>query len=375
MEKISTRDGYGKALVELEDENVVVLAADLADSCRVNPFKEKHPDRFIQVGISEQDMFSMANGLALEGKIPFANTFAVFCCRCYDQIRVACYNKANIKIIGHHSGLTVGQDGATHQALEDISLFRSMPNMNVIVPCDAEEAKKATQEIAKSKEAYYLRLSREPVSAITDSSSEFKIGKANILKEGRDVLIVACGIMVEESLKAAQMLEQRGISAAVMNMHTIKPIDKEALIKYAEKTKAVVTAEEHSVYGGLGSAVCEVLSLSKIPIKILGIKDTFGESGKSAELLEKYGLTSEDIIEYCTDIMKFKEKQITSNQKCDDGIHCGENEERKQESIQAQKTRDFKDPRNRIMKMSDHQKKQVDDVLYKMFGGRRNPKP
>ena len=229
ISKISTRDGYGKKLSELDNPDVVVLAADLAESSRVNAFKDKHPERFIQVGISEQDMFGMANGLALAGKIPITNTFAAFCLRGHEQIRMICFNKANVKIIGHHSGISVGADGETQQSVEDISLFRTLPFMTVIVPSDALETQKAVDAMIKLNGPCYLRVSREPFPIITHEYSDFKIGKANMIKDGEDVLIVACGTMVSISLKAAKMLEEKGISAAVMNMHTIKPLDNESL--------------------------------------------------------------------------------------------------------------------------------------------------
>jgi transketolase len=381
--KISTRDGYGKRLTELENPDIVVLTADLAESCRVNGFKEKYPARFIQVGISEQDMFGMANGLGLEGKIPLTNTFSSFCLRAHEQIRLIAINKSNVKVIGHHSGISLGQDGASQMCEEDISLFRTMPNFTVVVPCDALEAQKALDAIIKVDGPCYLRLSREPCSVITNEYSDFKIGKANILKEGHDVLIVACGLMVQEALRAAKILEEQKIDATVMNMHTIKPLDKEALIKYAQKCKAVVTAEEHSIYGGLGSSVCEALSLSKVPIKVLGIRDEFGESGKADELFIKFGLTAENIVEYCQDVMRFKDKtdKNTPLREVDDMVKdinglnkTMQKENPEQEKIRVSETRttNERDPRNRITKMTPEQKAQMDDVLNKMFGGRKN---
>jgi transketolase len=383
IQKISTRDGYGKRLTELENPDVVVLVADLAESSRVNGFKEKYPARFIQVGISEQDMFGMANGLGLEGKIPLTNTFAGFCLRAHEQVRLIAINKSNVKVIGHHSGISLGADGASQMCEEDISLFRTMPNFTVVSPCDALEAQKALDAIIKITGPCYLRLSREPGSVITNEYSDFKIGKANILKEGHDVLIVACGLMVPEALRASKILEEKGIDACVMNMHTIKPLDKEALIKYAQKCRAIVTAEEHSIYGGLGSAVCEALSLSKVPIKILGIRDEFGESGFADELFIKFGLTAENIVEYCEDVIKFKDRsdKVTPLKEVNEIVHdingmrkTIEKESPEQEKIRTSETRTSydRDPRNRITKMTPEQKAQMDDVLSKMFGGRKN---
>ena len=383
IQKISTRDGYGKRLTELENPDVVVLTADLAESSRVNGFKEKYPARFIQVGISEQDMFGMANGLGLEGKIPLTNTFAGFCLRAHEQVRLIAINKSNVKVIGHHSGISLGADGASQMCEEDISLFRTMPNFTVVSPCDALEAQKALDAIIKINGPCYLRLSREPGSVITNEYSDFKIGKANILKEGHDVLIVACGLMIPEALRASKILEDKGIDACVMNMHTIKPLDKEALIKYAQKCRAVVTAEEHSIFGGLGSAVCEALSLSKVPIKILGIRDEFGETGKADELFIKFGLTAENIAEYCQDVIKFKDRsdKVTPLKEVDEIVHdingmrkSIEKESPEQDKIRTAETRTSydRDPRNRITKMTPEQKQQMDDVLSKMFGGRKN---
>ena len=380
IQKISTRDGYGKRLGELDDPRIVVLTGDLMESSRVKTFAEKYPERFIQVGISEQDMFGMADGLGLENKIPLTNTFASFCLRGHEQIRVIAINKSNVKVVWHHSGISVGQDGVTQMCEQDISLFRTMPNFTVIVPCDALEAQKALDAIIKINGPCYLRLSREPSTVITNEYSDFKVGKANILKDGHDILIVACGLMVAEALKAAKMLEDMGVDAAVMNMHTIKPIDKENLLKYAQRTHAVVTAEEHSIYGGLGSAVTEALSLSKIPIKCLGIRDEFGESGKPEELFLKFGLTADNIVEYCNDVLRFKEK-TNSLREVDDmmkDINVSDKTMKKEDTSHQTarqtetKTSYDKDPRNRIVKMTPEQKKQMDDVLAKMFGGRKN---
>ena len=381
LQKISTRDGYGKRLSELENPDIVVLTADLAESCRVKAFAEKYPARFIQVGISEQDMLGIANGLGLEGKIPFTNTFAGFVIRAHEQIRLIALNKSNVKVIGHHSGISLGADGASQMCEEDISLFRTMPNFTVIVPCDALETQKAVDAMIKMHGPCYLRLSREPAPVITNEYSDFKIGKANILKEGHDVLIVACGLMIPEALRAAKILEEENIDVCVMNMHTIKPLDKDALLKYAQKCKAVVTCEEHSIYGGLGSAVCEALSLSKVPIKTLGIRDEFGESGTCEELFIKFGLTAESIVEYCKDVIKFKDGGKVSLKEVDEIVKDinGMNKTLQKESPEQEKIRVAesrtsydKDPRNRITKMTPEQKAQMDEVLNKMFGGRKN---
>jgi transketolase len=289
-------------------------------------------------------------------------------------------NDSNVKIAGHHSGISLGQDGASQMCEQDISLFRTMPRFIVVVPCDALEAQKALDAIISIHGPCYLRLSREPGTVLTNEYSEFKIGKANILKEGHDVLIVACGLMVSESMKAAKMLEGQGINAAVMNMHTIKPLDKDALLKYAQKCRAVVTCEEHSIYGGLGSAVCEALSLSKIPIKTLGIRDEFGESGKPDELFIKFGLTAENIVEYCQDVIKFKDRSPAFKE-VNEIVHdingmrkTLEKDSPEQERIRVaeNKTVQEKDPRNRITKLTPEQKAQMDQVLSKMFGGRKH---
>lgn len=380
IDKIATRDGYGKRLSELDNDKIVVLTADLADSSRVKRFAEKNPDRFIQVGISEQDMFGMANGLALEGKIPLTNTFAAFCLRGHEQIRLIAINNSNVKVIGHHSGISLGQDGVSQMCEEDISVFRTMPNFTVVVPCDAIETQKALDAIINKTGPCYLRVSREPSPVVTNEYSEFDIGKANILRDGNDVLIVACGLMVGEALRAANLLNERKISACIMNMHTIKPLDKEKLLQYANKCKAVVTVEEHSIYGGLGSAVVEALSLTKIPVKILGINDRFGESGKPYELFEKFGLTAENIVEYCQDVLRFKEKTTSPHaikqvKEINDIIHEINHESPRTVNEKTESKPEKKydnDPRGRIIKMSDKDKQQVNNLLYKMFGGRKN---
>ncbi|HZH61942.1 MAG TPA: transketolase family protein [Metabacillus sp.] len=302
VNELSGRDGFGQALLELgaENQNVVALCADLAESIRVHYFAEKYPDRYFQIGIAEQDMIGTAAGLALAGYVPFATTFAVFAAqRANEQIRLAaCYNKANVKIAVSHGGLTCGEDGATHQALEDIASMRAMPEMTVIVPADSHEAYEATKASAEIEGPVYLRLGRTPVPIVTKETEEFKVGKARKLRDGKDVTLIACGIMVEMALTASEVLAKEGIDAAVINMHTIKPIDQDIIIEQAEKTGCIVTAEEHSIIGGLGGAVSEVLTeYCPVPLIRVGTNDTFGESGSPQELLEKYGLTSHNIVE------------------------------------------------------------------------------
>ncbi len=294
----ATRDGFGKKLAEIgADESIVVLDADLSKSTKSSLFAEKYPERFFDIGVAEQNMIGIAAGLSTCNKIPFACTFAVFATgRVYDQIRVAvAYSNLNVKIVGSHGGLMTGEDGASHQALEDISLMRSLPNMVVIQPMDANEAEKATEAIAKYVGPVYLRLGREKVPDIS-SNNKFEIGKGIVMKDGSDLAIFATGSMVTESIKASEELEKEGISTAVINIHTIKPIDENIILKYAGKVKAIITAEDHSIIGGLGSAVSEVLA-EKNPVimKRIGVNDVFGESGKPKDLYEKYGLTEKNI--------------------------------------------------------------------------------
>jgi transketolase len=298
----ATRDGYGRGLVKLgeADKNIVVLSADLTESTRANWFRDKFPERFFSFGVAEQDMMSTAAGFALSGKVPFCCSFGVFASgRAWEQIRVSvAYMNLNINIGGTHGGITVGADGATHQALEEITLMRLLPNMNVIVPCDAVEAEKATIASAGIKGPVYLRLGRENTPPITDEKDVFMPGKARIMKQGEDVSIIACGIMVYHAILAAEMLEKSGISARVINLHTIKPIDKEAIIDAARMTGAIVTAEEHLLAGGMGSAISEVLvQHMPVPVEMVAIKDRFGESGSPWELMKKMHLMPEDIVE------------------------------------------------------------------------------
>ncbi|MBU4312348.1 MAG: transketolase family protein [Candidatus Omnitrophica bacterium] len=295
-----TRDGFGEGLVELggNRQDIVVLSADLTDSTRAGWFKKKFPERFFSMGVSEQDMICTAAGLAISGKTPFACTFGVFAAgRAWDQIRVSvAYMDLNVKIVGTHGGVSVGEDGPTHQAIEEIALMRILPNMTVIVPCDALEAKKATIASASCKGPVYLRLGRAKEPVITKEKDVFEIGKASVLKRGGDVTIIACGHEVGESLIAHDILKKQGIDAGVINLHTVKPIDRETVVNAAKTTGAIVTAEEHLIAGGLGSAVSEVLAREcPAPIEFIGVKDRFGESGSPSELFKFFELTAEDI--------------------------------------------------------------------------------
>lgn len=308
MNKQSTRDGFGKGLLKAgKNPNVVVVCADLTESTRVEWFAKKYPKRFVQVGVAEQNMMGIAAGLAKEGKIAFASSFAVFNPgRNWEQLRISvCYSNLNVKIQGCHAGITVGEDGATHQALEDIAMTRCMPNLIVIEPCDSSEAEKAVLAAVKIKGPVYIRCGREKIPVITDKKTPFKIGKANIMRKGKDISIIASGIMVNEALVAAEELAKQGVKATVVNCHTIKPIDKKTIIEVAKKTKKIITAEEHQVNGGLGSAVAEVLAENyPVPIKRIGVNDKFGESGTAEQLKKKYGLTSKEIIKAVHSMVK-----------------------------------------------------------------------
>lgn len=311
VKKAATRDGLGQGLLELgrSRQDVFVLAGDLAESTRANLFEREFPERFFNMGIAEQDMLGTAVGLSLAGKIPFVCSFTVFVCgRGYDQIRISvCYNNQNVKIVGSHSGITVGSDGATAQALEDIAMMRVLPNMTVIVPADAIEARKATVAAAGVPGPVFLRLGRPAVPIVTAEDDPFEVGKVRVLRPGRDVTLVACGIMVAEALHASQALAEDGVDAGVINVHTIKPLDKATLVQAVQATGAVVTAEEHQVHGGLGSAVAEVVT-RHCPcfIDMVAVQDVFGESGEADELREKYGLTCEHIREKALGLLKKK---------------------------------------------------------------------
>ncbi|KAB2953602.1 transketolase family protein [Heliorestis acidaminivorans] len=301
MKKIATRDAYGQTLAQLGDENqdIVVLDADLAKSTKTIDFAKKHGDRFFDMGIAEQNMMGTAAGLASVGKIPFASTFAMFATgRAFEQIRnTIAYPKLNVTVAATHAGISVGEDGASHQTVEDISLMRSIPNMTVIVPADAVETAAAVRWSASYNGPVYLRLGRLAVPVLNNEDYEFSFGKAVTCREGSDVTIIATGLMVAVALEAAELLQAEGISAEVLNIHTIKPIDQTGISTSVGKTGCAVTAEEHSIIGGLGSAVAEVLAeTNPAPLERVGIQDSFGESGKPDALLEKYGLTAQNIV-------------------------------------------------------------------------------
>jgi transketolase len=311
LKKGPTRDGWGKALLALgkKDENVVALTADLSGSVRTNWFEKQFPERFFNVGVAEQNMAGVAAGLAMSKKTVFFSSFAVFSPgRNWDQIRVnIAYNNLDVKFSGAHAGITTGPDGATHQALEDIAIMRVLPNITVLVPSDEMQAYKAAERAYEKKGPVYIRLGRENIPNFTTENTPFDIGKINVLKDGSDIAIVACGVEVFEALKAAKELADEGIDVAVLDCHTIKPIDKNTLIHYAKKCKKMVVAEEHQINGGLFSAISEVL-VQQEPITILpvGVKDKFGESGDGFELLKEYGLDFESIKNKCKELIHTK---------------------------------------------------------------------
>lgn len=311
-EKKATRDAFGEALLELgkTNANVVALTADLGESVRTGAFEKAFPERFFEVGICEQFMVAAAAGLALEGKIPFATTFANFGSgRVYDHVRQSvCYNQANVKIAVTHAGLTLGEDGATHQMLEDLGMMRTLPHMTVVNPCDFVETRKATFAVAEHVGPCYLRMGRSGVPVITTEQTPFDIGKANVLMEGSEVSIAACGVMVYPALLAARELkEKHGVSAEVVNHHTLKPFDSKQLVKSAKKCGALVTAEEHQRTSGLRAACAEVLTETHpVPIQYVAVEDTFGESGKPDQLLDKYGLTTVNIVKKALAAVKMK---------------------------------------------------------------------
>jgi len=297
LEQVPTRNGYGEGLVLAgeADARVVALCADLTESTRTEAFKEKFPERFVEVGVAEQNLVTVAAGMAAAGKVPFTTSYAMFSPgRNWEQIRTtACYNDQPVKIVGSHAGVSVGPDGATHQALEDLALMRVLPNMVVVCPTDALEARRATLAIARDGQPAYLRLSRAKVPQITTERTPFAVGRAEVYCEGSDVAIVACGQMVYRALVAARDLAPAGIRARVINCHTIKPLDAATIVRSAEETGALVTVEEHQVAGGLGSAVAElVVQHHPVPMQLVGVQDRFGESGEPDELLEAFGLTA-----------------------------------------------------------------------------------
>lgn len=306
-----TRSGYGAGMTELgqKNENVVALCADLIGSLKLDDFKKNHPDRFFQIGIAEANMIGIAAGLTIGGKIPFTGTFANFSTgRVYDQIRQSvAYSDKNVKICASHAGLTLGEDGATHQILEDIGLMKMLPGMTVINTCDYNQTKAATLAIAEYHGPVYLRFGRPVVPNFTPENGRFEIGKAVVLSEGSDVTIIATGHLVWEALVAAEALEEKGISAEVINIHTIKPLDEAAILASLAKTKCVVTAEEHNILGGLGESVARVLALTNpSPQEFVAVQDSFGESGTPEQLMDKYKLNHQAIVEAVDRVMKRK---------------------------------------------------------------------
>ena len=306
-----TRSGFGAGLTELgkTNDNVVALCADLTGSLKMNDFKDNHPNRFFQVGIAEANMMGIAAGLTIGGKIPFTGTFANFSTsRVYDQIRQSiAYSNKNVKICASHAGITLGEDGATHQVLEDIGMMKMLPHMTVINTCDYNQTKAATLAIADHIGPVYLRFGRPKVPNFTKENQDFIIGKAVHLKEGNDVTIIATGHLVWEALEAAKKLNDQNISTDIINIHTIKPLDKEAILKSVKKTKCVVTAEEHMLNGGLGDSIAQLLARElPTPLEMVGVNDTFGESGTPRQLMEKYGLTSSDIINAVKKVLERK---------------------------------------------------------------------
>ncbi len=309
MEKQATREAYGKALVELgrKHADVVVLDADLSGSTKTALFHKEFPERFFNAGIAEQNMIGMAAGLAACGKVCFASSFAMFATgRAFEIIRNSvAYPKLNVKVCATHAGITVGEDGGSHQAIEDVALMRSVPNMTVVVPADGVTAARALEALYTREGPAYLRLGRAAVPILYNEDTPFAIGKAITLKEGKDIALIACGGMVAEALTAAEALEKEGIQASVTDMHTIKPIDEDCIIRLAQQCGKIITVEEHSVIGGLGSAVAEVTAEKcPVPVKRLGVQDIFGQSGKPADLLKEYGLTAADIAAAAREMLK-----------------------------------------------------------------------
>lgn len=311
LEKVATRDGFGQGLVEAgeKDENVVVLCGDLTSSTKTNLFRDRFPERFIEAGIAEQNMATLAVGLALQGKVPFIATYAVFSPgRNWDQIRISgCYNQANVKYAGAHSGISVGPDGATHQALEDIALTRVLPKMTVLVPCDAEETRKVTIAAATKVGPVYLRYSREATPLVTTAKTPFKIGQAQVFQQGDDVAIISAGPLLHSALAAADRLIEKGISCRVINNPSVKPLDEKTIEQAARDCHAVVTCEEHQIMGGVGSAIAEFLSRAyPVPMEFIGMHDSFGESGTPEQLLAKYQMDTPAIMAAVMKVMKRK---------------------------------------------------------------------
>jgi transketolase len=306
--KKATREGYGKALVDIgnERDNVVVMDADLAKATKTEVFKKAHPERFFDAGIAEGNMMSMAAGLATTGKVVFASSFAMFAAgRAFEQIRNSiCYPNLNVKIGATHGGISVGEDGATHQCCEDIGIMRTIPNMKIINPADAVEAEAATKAVMDIDGPVYMRFGRLAVPVIFGDDYKFEFGKGVELREGSDITIIATGLMVAEAINAYDVLKEKGISARIINIHTIKPIDEEIIVKAAKETGKIITVEEHSIIGGLGSAVAEVVSEKcPVPVYRIGVTDRFGESGPAVELLKLYGLSSENIVKTAEEVL------------------------------------------------------------------------
>lgn len=298
--RAATRSGYGDALVEIgrRSRKIMVLCADLSDSTRVGEFRKKFPAQFVEIGVAEQNLVTVAAGLAAVGKTVFCSSYAAFCPgRCWEQIRTTiCYNNQNVKVIGAHAGISVGPDGATHQALEDIAIMRALPNMKVIVPCDYEQTRAATNAMARYTGPGYMRFAREKTDQLTTAKTPFEIGRAQVFKDGKDIALIGCGPVVAECMKAAWMLEQKGVSAMVINMHTVKPLDEKTLLLAARRCGRVITVEEGQITGGLGGAVAEYLS-EHHPTKLvrIGVQDHYGESGSPDELLVKFGFSCDHI--------------------------------------------------------------------------------
>ena len=297
-----TRSGFGEGLAELgrTNDNVVALCADLIGSLKMDAFKKENPERFFQVGIAEANMMGLAAGMTIGGKIPYTGTFANFSTgRVYDQIRQSiAYSQKNVKICASHAGLTLGEDGATHQILEDIGMMKMLPNMTVIVPADFNQTKQATIAIAEHQGPVYLRFGRPVMPIFVKPDAKFVIGKADVLQEGTDVTIIACGHLVWKSIEAAKILAEKGVSVELINMHTIKPLDEEAILNSVRKTKCVVTAEEHMMHGGLGDSVAQVLARNlPSPQEFVAVNDSFGESGTPMELMTKYGIDSQNVVD------------------------------------------------------------------------------
>ncbi|MCB0711015.1 MAG: transketolase family protein [Ignavibacteriae bacterium] len=314
-----TRHGFGEGLVELgeKDERIVVLGGDITGSVMTSMFKDKFPDRFFSIGIAEQNATTIATGLALSGKVPFFASYGAFCAlRNADQLRISvCYNEANVKIGGGHSGISVGPDGATHQILEDMAFLRALPHMTLVVPCDYVEARKATVAIGEFDGPAYIRFGRSATPVFTRPETPFVLGKAEVFRPGNDVAIIACGPMVWEALVAAEELSREGIEARVINLHTVKPLDVETVVTAARECGAVVTAEEHQILGGMGSAVAQaIVKNAPVPMEFVGVTDTFGGSGDPDHLMEVFGLTSEYIVKSVRKVVKRKAQESSSIQ-------------------------------------------------------------